>query len=712
MSKKIQLLLVSAFAFLVVACSDDSDPPKYPVLQEGVIDVVNGYNSIIIDLDKLENIQLHTDRDVTLENSNKFVNFEVIKEGGKRYIKPTLKKDISEIKPFMTKLKIKVQSYLNSRNGSYEEAEAEMNKDLYISFRRTTAAPDNVDVNYARAIGKGTKPWGDMGNVTYPILDFDAIYEHIGKNENLAMKSLFFETSGERYESSLKKIAANLGIQGTLPIPTEKGIILLSAGASWSGNWATSRASYYESYMGYYGKKMSEVRLNMDWVENQGSLSALLDKTVNDVLNNPNTNAYKKYNNDQSGIFALLEQYGPHVITKATFGGNYTVLYVREENAYDRSVGHDAGVSITVSKPGASKNWLEYYKSKTGSPKVTTSGDGSDYRTNSNEASKSFHVVMAKGGNASQDMESWDKSMTIDSKDTWIPISYFLEGDSEENTGLVPISELVVDSTRKKAIEMYLEDFILKQAVPVYDSPMVVVDFMMKTGPNGREDGTPTPFIEKDPFGVYRWYYPLMANSNAPADHGYALETSNQDYIVAADYSDHYWYYALGHIDEESGFYGITDVQFAEKGDLGEEWTLRGDHSHSDIHGVMDKRYVHLKYAKAGTAIDSVIKAIGLSKVNGKDTVDTSAIIASTGGSEMTVPFSIDTRFGKYWGGTDEDSVATGARKHMSEWFANSGLKQKCDFNIVYSTKNLDVNFCFGDGNAKGQINHPKKWGE
>ena len=62
MSKTIQLVVVSVFAFLAIACSEDSDFPKYPVLQDGVTDVANGYSSVIVDLDKLKNIRLYTDR--------------------------------------------------------------------------------------------------------------------------------------------------------------------------------------------------------------------------------------------------------------------------------------------------------------------------------------------------------------------------------------------------------------------------------------------------------------------------------------------------------------------------------------------------------------------------------------------------------------------------------------------------------------------------
>ena len=702
MSKTIQLLVISVFAFLAIACSDDSDFPKYPVLQDGVADVANGYSSIIIDLDKLKNIRLYTDREISLENENDFVGFEVIKEDGKQYVKPFLKKDISEIKPFMTKLKIKIQSYLDSRNATYEESEDEMTKDLYISFRRTTAAPDNVDVNYARAIGKGTKPWGDMGNVTYPILDFNAIYEHIGKNENLTLKSIFFETSGERYISSLEKLGVNLGLSAT-----NQGIgkYFFSGSASYGINKSTSKSTYYEYYIGYYGKKMSEVRLNEDWIYNQNSLCALLDTTVNNVLNNQGTKAYQKYSNDSVGIFALLEQYGTHIITQASFGGNYTVLYGREENAYETSVGHDAGASIGSKMPmNGTSTWRDIYLNKTASPAVSGTVDVSKYEEERDLASESFHIITAKGGNASEDMDAWDKSVTLDSKDTWIPISYLLEGDSKDKSSLLPIYELVVDSTRRAAIAKYMDAFIESHSPDTVDSPMIIVDFMMKAaGTNKRKDGLPTSFIDKDPYGVRRWYYPLMANSNAPADAGYALETSGRDFIHLIEDDDHYWYYALGHVDEENQVYGITDIRFAEEGADGTDgFTRRGDHCHVGIknNAALESRYVYLKYAPKGTDISQLIKGIGL------EDIDEGKVIASTGGTEMVYPFGTDnySRYNKYWGKDLYQITGT-------HWYTG-GYIRPCKIRPVYTLQNLDVNFSFGDGNVKGKISHPKKWGE
>ena len=79
----------------------------------------------------------------------------------------------------------------------------------------------------------------------------------------------------------------------------------------------------------------------------------------------------------------------------------------------------------------------------------------------------------------------------------------------------------------------------------------------------------------------------------------------------------------------------------------------------------------------------------------------------------MTYPFEIDTRFNNYWKEGSYTVVET-------PWWASDNfmietiIYKYCPNNFypVYSTKNLDVEFNFGDGNTKGKITHPTKWGE
>lgn len=681
---------IITLGLLFTGCSDNESNPGNPLPTDGVNDVTLGYNSIIMDIDNLTSIPLHNDAEVTLSNDNPNVEFFVEKLGDRQVITPSFKQPIENIaKPFTTKVNVKV----NNTESSLSD------KDIYVSFRRkANSEAKDSDVNYARAIGKGTKPWGDMGNVTYPILSFDDIYSELSLNENLTDESIFFETSGEKYISSLEYISASVGLSGTIPVEGA----LLSGSAAYGYDKSETKSNAYEYYIGYYGKSMSEVKLNPDWIiARTEELLALLDPTANDALNNQASAVYQNYPNTKEGIYKLLDNYGTHVITKAVFGGNYITLYAREENAYETTVGHDASVAIsgTTKLSTGSQNWSQVYVDKTNSQAIEINASGSNYSSESELANKSFHIITVKGGNACVDMTSWDESVNAESRDSWIPISYLTkDANDDEDNGLIPISKFIVDKDRQEAVETYLEEYYNEHCVTLKDSPMVIVDFMMKTGSNDHKNGEPASFVAKDPTGVYRHYYPMMANKNAPVDDGYAIETSQSDYVVASDNNDHYWYYALGHVDENAGFYGITDVLFDDMDHDG--YTKRGDNTNTGITGVLDENYVYLKYASKGTPQKQLITGIGLRET------DNDKIIASTGGTEMVYPWgSDDSRFNNYW--SDSNSYTT----NIDKWFAGA-LVKNCNFKPAYTTKPLDVNFSFGNGNTKGHICHPKKWGE
>ena len=115
---------------------------------------------------------------------------------------------------------------------------------------------------------------------------------------------------------------------------------------------------------------------------------------------------------------------------------------------------------------------------------------------------------------------------------------------------------------------------------------------------------------------------------------------------------------------------------------------------------ALESRYVYLKYAPKGTDISQLIKGIGL------EDIDEGKVIASTGGTEMVYPFGTDnySRYNKYWGKDLYQITGT-------HWYTG-GYIRPCKIRPVYTLQNLDVNFSFGDGNVKGKISHPKKWGE
>lgn len=668
---------------LFANCSNE-EPSSSTPSTEDINDLTYGYNSIIIDIENITSIPINSDSDITLICENPNVDFIIEKLNGKQVLTPILKHSTDKyLNPFSVKVRLNVGD-----NNS-----ATSDKDIYVSFRHKSK---DVDVSYANAIGKGTKPWGDIGNVTYPILSFNTIHPNLAINENITLNSIFFEVAGNRYTESLENIASNVGLSGTI---LTKGVLLTMGGSyGYNSNKMTSNA--FEYYIGYYGKCMAEVKLNTDWLvskSNTYNQIALLDETVNDVLNNPSSKAYQQYANDKEGIFKLLDKYGTHIITKAVFGGNYCTLYAREENAYETSIGHDAAASISGTTSISGKTWSEIYVNKTNSPAISINASGSNYSKDYDEASKSFYTVIAKGGNASQDMTHWDESITLDSKNTWVPISYLTTDATDKNdNGLIPLSKFVVDDNRKAAIEKYINDYYNNLAINLEEQPIVIADFMMVLGEDDHQKDEPKSFVSVDPFGNKRIYFPMMANEKAPVGQGYAIETSSSDYISASDNKDHYWYYALGHLDKNQNFYGYTDIKFDNEHCNG--YISRGNHANEGITGELRNNYVWLKPATINSSSSEIITGIALKSEHGD-------IIASTGGTEMKYPWGVDgyANFTNYWSENKykEPSIS-------EEWY--KGLLTSCNFKPVFTTLALDSCLSFGNGRTTGKISHPQKW--
>ena len=118
------------------------------------------------------------------------------------------------------------------------------------------------------------------------------------------------------------------------------------------------------------------------------------------------------------------------------------------------------------------------------------------------------------------------------------------------------------------------EDYLNAHAAGMTAKPrLVVADMIMKYGDNDHKNGQPQPFVGTDPRNASRkWiYYPMMANKYAPVDRGYAFESSQDDYTVAVDTKDEYWYYAMA---SENDCDGIVEIQFEIDGDDAVEYLM------------------------------------------------------------------------------------------------------------------------------------------
>ena len=700
-----------AFILLGTSCSDDDEVPTQPIepdtpaIIEGAKDVLNGINSVILPVDKLEKVKLFTKRKIQLKfKEHKFLDFVVEKEGEGQVLRTIIKnKPRREDFPLTCKLDLIIPHLQSRADGK----DAEITKSVYMTVQQSKPVPDSPTVTYARkAIGMGMHPWNDLGTVTHPIFNFDEIYWDCSKEEALSPTSKFIEISGEKYTEAMETIGGGLGFSGITKKLSNKKTknFILTGGLDFDVSKKTDKIDDYEFYMSYYQKKMSTIKCDVNNYLERG-LYSILSPTINNILNNPTTKAYQQYPNTKEGIFALFNEYGTHVITKGVFGGRYSVLYGRKSNAYTESIAGQMKATVKTifpaDNPGKAQNWIDVYVAKTQTPNFNANCHVEGSSADIAAATGAFMLVNAKGGNASKDMEAWDKSIdaTDASKTSWVVISYSTNDDDENNFIEIKDPRLVIDKARLAAMNEYWEEYLEKHAVETKTSPMILVDFMMKTGANDNQSGDPKPFVAEDDYGVKRVYFPMMANKFAPAKQGYALETSSHYYLIGTnDHKDHYWYYALGRYDNSipSGR-GILDITFARKKKDG--YTLRGDCSQDGIVGALDDNYVFVKFADSNSKYENVIKAVALKDQNNK-------VIASSGGAEMRKPFSNSDFFNSflnYW--KDEQYVS----ESDAPYFYKGGLSFGTRFKPIYSKKDILVKD-FTVRNGEPSISHPTPW--
>lgn len=694
-------LLLSAVC-LVWSCDSKDDladnEQNIPPVSKDAPDIANGMRVLMVDVDSPESFEfkLGTKRTVLFRTDDDCPMRLALHTDADtcRYLRIEHLGDLSSATfPLIYNLRI-------------ELVDGSMPQDVKLVLRRKVATQDVAD--YAKNIGCGTKVWADLGNVTFPILAFENIAGHIQNNVNNVREGEHFEIAGTRYEETMDMMSVNVGIASSSPTIAKK--FFMSGGATFSQQKCTQNINNMEFYLGYYYKVMAEVKLNRDWLANleqDGTLYSLLDETVNDVFNNPGSGAYARYSNDEAGMNEFFEYYGTHVIMQGSFGGNYLYMYGRKENAYEESIGHDASANIkfTQSNGEAATTWLQQYQKKMCSSYISADGAGSDYSSEYHDATGAIEVTLATGGDASMDIETWDKTITSDNPDGWALVSYTTLDTQENHDGhLLPITYFICDPDRKAAAEAYMESYLRTKVSELTEAQLVLADFKMVAADDHRAKGTPKSFVDKGPDGrTYYVYFPMMANQHAPTDKGYAMQTHQDEYVVDSGTNAHYWYYALGYHHECPGF---TDIKFSNGSD--NSWLKRGDHANDGVVGAINNNYVQIVPGISTTPYEDKIKAVALMKESDKgcSTVG-DRLIGSTGGAEFKKPFESSenkANYDAYW--------ESGHGRHDKTVFYSSGLVTYNHFYIVYSKNVLPVSkLSFGDGNMTAPISHPTKWG-
>lgn len=719
-----------------VSCNENDEPAPGPDEPQRGVDIIENCLVHHIDIDDPEGCRLPVSvadkLEISLEEGSPV---ELVRESnadGSVCLVPRLTGNVDGVK--LVKAKI---TPVGNRD---------MGRNLLLVLRRQNntenTRQESLSSVYSSYIGKSTRCWAELGNSVLPVLDYDVVSqlgeEYLNVNTTLNHEDMF-ELCGESYQKCMESWGLHIGASFRKvhampsryahgapkvgPRPTKPTTFSGSLNFDISGS--VSSSADFEYYVNMFFVRKAEIALDMsrfEYSDNNPSpdpmiLAMVTGNFLNDLARPDSTT----FNTNE-----FYDKWGTDVITTGAFGGYCLNIYGREENIYEESLGIDAGISFRASRGNPDgKDWVYIYQAKN-SPYIQGDISGNYSMDNYSESSRAATFYKCVGGNmTNNDAAKWIEGFNNSAEtDKWSLIGYSRLSDTESVrdsiSNLYPIEFVahdVVDAyyevfkdalteadratlanatANAWALVDAKQDYLARHATEMRPrTPLVVCDIMMRNGSNGHKKGEPRPFTAPDPNypKKIRRYYPMMANKFAPYDEGYAMETTQNDYYVSVnDSEDHYWYYALAHIDD---CYGITDVQFQTSAP---EWyTIRGDNAYPGSGFDIKKNHVCVRFEAPGTNDSNKITAFGLYKKS-DDLFTATRVMSATGGAELRAHPSSDEQMA--W----ENFWNAGGFYNKTQW--NEGtITVHCKIWPCMTRTPLDLE------RVKNTY-HPQKWGE
>ena len=761
----------------LTSCSDSDDNPaidtSQPAITEGAQDVLYGQLFYPIDADSLDNYRLPVAslRDVELEayDHSDYYGVRVEERDGERYLAPYLKQ---EARPGIEVIRIRVtpkQRPDEARNAAIVVYKRR-SESLARAAEGTTRAGGGLTSNYSDVIGRTTTPDAALNSQRQTLFHMTRLKDIATlRDDNFQFwtydsedyvtvnttnsRVVDFTYDNQSVDQVTKSFNWGIGL-GTL---FRAAKVMFNIGFNFGQHKTEFSSSAYEYMLAMRRVEKATVKLDMQKFEADDGLSGDLTRAhhykVLFTLLNKDFLAHLL--NSQMNPEAVYNYWGTDMISEGTFGGLYTYLYGRQENACGTTTGTDAGFNVGVkwgmTRPDSSlvtTAQVLLWKFVNANPQnASASFNWSNEDSEYHEASKAFSVdFFWGGGNVSTDKE-WEGG--FNSQDNWALVSYSANamnqkeadlqtGANGENSTLYPlhkVAEAILTGYKatffgkamspKDELLIQLmehniqkladarEDYIWALAADYEEQPYVLADFMMVTGSDKHEEGEPKPIIREDPFGVKRIYYPMMANDYAPVDHGYALETAQPKLKTKTYIEDNntnktqYWYYALAPKNETPGICHIALLE-----DRGEypgwyhdntyrDYVRRGESTHEGVKWDIDDNYVYVSYLEYYERFYEryqPITAVCFKTVNGSKVYR----VASTGGAELAPGGSLQKDVYDEWThfhySTEDCTIFSNSHYDAKN---QTGLNLK----LYYTTDPLHIN-------SIKEIHQPKKWGE
>ncbi|MBQ9665403.1 MAG: hypothetical protein IJ635_07590 [Bacteroidaceae bacterium] len=762
------MMLAVLFSPLFANCSNDDDSfdPSAPVIVEGEQDVLKGRLVYALDADSLDQYEMPlaslSDVDLHVYDRSDYYGVRVEKRQGERVLVPYQKKEPKA--GTIEALRVRVMPKKRSD---------EARNAVVIIYKRTdeasTRAGGGVTSNYSDIIGRTTLPTNELNHQEQILLDMPRLKNVTGMTDPDFPRLTYNETDYLAANTSNSRIVdfaydnqsmdevtnsfnLNIGLSWLFPL----GKMLFNGAFDFGYHKTEFSSSAYEYMLAMRRIEKATVQFDMRKFEDNGlNSSIMLSHHFRVLAMLTNITFWDHILNSNMNAEAVYDYWGTDMIQEGTFGGLYTYIYGRQENACGSTTGWDAGLDLGLhtklgdnAAPKAdsattAQVLLWKFKSEAASKvggnfAFDIGSEDSEYH----EASKAFSLDFRWGGGNGSTDAAWMSG--FDNNDNWALVSYSAHSNTQEtstetnNQGgtLYPLHKMAenlstgykamfaleglthrdsilvnrMEANAKKLAEAR-QDYLNSLAQDWADQEYVLADLMMVSTDadpkTGHPAGEPKPIVRSDPFGVKRIYYPMMANDYAPVDRGYAFETGQPKALKTKTYinddnvdKNQYWYYALAPINETPG---IENVHFTEdRGEFHDDYIRRGESAKTGIKWKdAEDRYVYIRYFKEAKDSNHPIRAVRMKC--GYDGNQTG--IANSGGAELAPGGSTQTQIYDEWHNREWEALGK-----AGIWFRNfehhdSDKGYGWNVYMSHSTDRLRIK-------SIKEIHQPKRWGE
>lgn len=448
---------------------------------------------------------------------------------------------------------------------------------------------ENVDPKVINEViktgfGHGTNAVGEIGNKQTAILDYDLLKAANLVNIDTYSNFRNIEIEGSSYKTVTEKVNNELGIGAG---GNAQKVTFVNALKFVSHEAKVESDNYEYGIRMLLSKVLGASLVGRDNIKSYMLLAAQQD--INGEI--PAGATQPNFPTTDEDIERLFDKYGTHLITKAIFGNRYEYYYLRESTEKSTSIGKQVNCNLSI----------KYAKDKNGLRNLGINPSDTYEKSYTECQRYSFGTEVERriGGAPADDISEWQASCDFNVPQTIALIGYVYSA-SETDDGLIPLWELVDDSSRAAKMQQVYDAYVQKYTPEYKQSKQIIVDVY---GKYFDSDRAPESFFMPDYKGTMRKFIKLDEN----------IMKHNID-LRPYSHGSYYFYYALGY----AGNYGLTELKFVPEKDAdSHEWIRRGDDSNEGILTpvkdiVLAIKAAPLKDGKVNVSEDKLVSGFGL----------------------------------------------------------------------------------------------------